>query len=147
MVLLSLHLQILDKAKRGYQEKKQLLLKHVQTEKTLSNQAKQLLDVATVATKDVDKLHETITRRKNYDQNNREACKNLDANLSANFDVISNNNSEFKSALNDQTSSLISKMSMEIDSHFLQQHFSMSNSPFFFFQPTIQNKAKNFSCQ
>lgn len=112
MVLLSPHLQILDKAKRGYQEKKQLLLKHVQTEKTLSNQAKQLLDVATVATKDVDKLHETITRRKNYDQNNREACKNLDANLSANFDVISNNNSEFKSALNDQTSSLISKMSM-----------------------------------
>lgn len=111
-MLLSLHLQILDKAKRGYQEKKQLLLKHVQTEKTLSNQAKQLLDVATVATKDVDKLHETITRRKNYDQNNREACKNLDANLSANFDVISNNNSEFKSALNDQTSSLISKMSM-----------------------------------
>lgn len=106
-------LQILDKAKRGYQEKKQLLLKHVQTEKTLTNQAKQLLDVASVATKDVDKLHETITRRKNYDQNNREACKNLDANLTANFDVISSNNSAFKSALTDQTSLLVNKMSMK----------------------------------
>lgn len=90
-------------------------MKHVQTEKTLTNQAKQLLDVASVATKDVDKLHETITRRKNYDQNNREACKNLDANLSANFNVLSNNNNAYKSALNDQTSSLINKMSMAND--------------------------------
>lgn len=102
----------MDKAKRGYQEKKQLLLKHVQTEKTLTNQAKQLMDVANVVTKNVDKLHDTITRRKNYDQNNREACKSLDANLNVNFSVMANNNSAYKSALNDQTSSLINKMSM-----------------------------------
>lgn len=101
----------MDKAKRGYQEKKQLLLKHVQTEKTLTTQAKQLIDVANVVTKDVDKLHDTIARRKNYDQNNREACKSLDTNLNTSFNVMSNNNSAYKSALNDQTSSLISKMS------------------------------------
>lgn len=101
----------MDKAKRGYQEKKQLLLKHVQTEKTLTTQAQQLMDVAKVATKDVGKLHESISRRKNFDHNNLEACKNLDANLSSHFDVMTNNNGEYKSALNDQTSSLVSKMS------------------------------------
>lgn len=104
-------MKILDKAKRGYQEKKQLLLKHVQTEKTLTNQAQQLMDVATVATKDVSKLHGTISRRKNVDHNNLEACKNLDVNLSSNFKTMTNNNTEYKSALNDQTSSLIGKMS------------------------------------
>lgn len=101
----------MDKAKRGYQEKKQLLLKHAQTEKTLTNQAKQLMDVANVVTKDVNKLHETISRRKYYEQNNREACNNLDSNLNASFNLLSNNNSAYKSALIDQTSSLIGKMS------------------------------------
>lgn len=71
------------------------------------------MDVANVATKDVDKLHDTITRRKNYDQNNREACMNLNANLTANFNVMTNNNSAYKSAINEQTSSLISTLGMQ----------------------------------
>ncbi|XP_055317754.1 kinesin-like protein Klp61F isoform X2 [Sitodiplosis mosellana] len=102
--------EILDRAKRGYQEKKQILAKHVQTEKTLTTQAKQLMDVANVATKDVHKLHETISRRKNYDFNNREACKNLDTNLNSHLTTMTNNIDEYKSALNDQTLLLINKM-------------------------------------
>lgn len=100
----------MDKAKRGYQEKKQILQKHVQTEKTLTNQAKQLMDVANTATKDVNKLHETIARRKNYDYNNREACKNLDSNLNNHFNSMTNNVAEYKTTLNDHTLQLISKM-------------------------------------
>lgn len=100
----------MDKAKRGYQEKKQILAKHVQTEKTLTTQAKQLMDVANVATKDVYKLHETIARRKNYDFNNREACKNLDINLNSHLNAMTGNIDEYKSMLNDQTLSLINKM-------------------------------------
>lgn len=104
----------MDKAKRGYQEKKQILQKHVQTEKTLTNQAKQLMDVANVATKDVNKLHETIARRKNYDYNNREACKNLDNNLNNHLNTMTNNAAEYKTTLNDHTLSLISKMGKRI---------------------------------
>lgn len=107
----------MDKAKRGYQEKKQLLLKHVQTEETLTSQAQQLMDVAKVATQDVGKLHETITRRKNYDNINREACKNLDNNLNSHFSTMSNNNTEYKSAFSDQTSSLIKNMSKNSSDH------------------------------
>lgn len=100
----------MDKAKRGYQEKKQILLKHVQTEKTLTSQAKQLMDIANVATKDVSKLHETIARRKHYDINNREACKNLDDNLNMHLNTMTSNISEYKSALSDQTTALINKI-------------------------------------
>lgn len=100
----------MDKAKRGYLEKKQILLKHVETEKTLTTQAKQLMDVANVATKDVSKLHDTIARRKYYDSNNREACKNLDANLNTHLSTMSSNISEYRMALSDQTSALLSKI-------------------------------------
>lgn len=100
----------MDKAKRGYQEKKQILQKHMQTEKTLTTQAKQLMDVANTATKDVNKLHETIARRKNYDYNNREACKNLDSNLNNHFNTMTNNVADYRTTLNDHTQSLIEKM-------------------------------------
>lgn len=102
--------QILDKAKRGYQEKKQILAKHMQTEETLTTQAKQLMDVASVATKDVYKLHDTIARRKQYDFNNREACQSLNINLNGHLSTMTRNIDEYKSALNDQTLSLINKM-------------------------------------
>lgn len=109
----------MDKAKRGYQEKKQILAKHVQTEKTLTTQAKQLMDVANVATKDVHKLHETIARRKNYDFNNREACKNLDINLNSHLSTMTSNIGEYKSALNDQTVQLINKMGEDLNFDFI----------------------------
>lgn len=105
----------MDKAKRGYQEKKQILLKHVETEKTLTTQAKQLMDVANIATKDVHKLHETISRRKDYDHNNREACKNLDTNLNAHLKTIKSNINDYKSTLNEQTLSLINKMGKKVE--------------------------------
>lgn len=101
----------MDKAKRGYQEKKQLLLKHVETEKTLTTQAQQLMDVAKVATRDVGKLHETIARRKNYDNINREACRSLDNNLNSHFNIITSNNNEYKSIFSDQATTLINNMS------------------------------------
>lgn len=100
----------MDKAKRGYQEKKQILQKHVQTEKVLTNQAKQLIDVANTATKDVHQLHETIARRKHYDYNNREACKNLDAQLNGHLNTMQNNVTEYKSTFSDHTTSLRDKM-------------------------------------
>lgn len=108
----------MDKAKRGYQEKKQILAKHVKTEETLTTQAKQLMDVANVATKDVHKLHETIARRKNYDFNNREACKNLDINLHSHLTTMTRSVGEYKSALNDQTVHLINKMGRELNFDF-----------------------------
>lgn len=122
----------MDKAKKGYQEKKLLLWKHVETEKTLTNQAQQLMDVANVVTKDVSKLHETIARRKNYDCNNREACQKLDANINSHLGTMITNNNEYKTALNDQTSALIGKMSkfgifirMEFVSSFLIYNFAL----------------------
>lgn len=130
----------MNKAKRGYQEKKQLLKKHEQTEKALTNQAKQLMQVANVVTKDVDKLHETISRRKNYDQINREACKSLDDNLNANFHVMSSNNNAYKSALCDQTSSLMGKMGMEKMS--FRVFFSFSKRNFFISCPVLGSNTK-----
>lgn len=105
----------MDKAKRGYQEKKQILMKHVETEKTLTNQAKQLMDVAKTATTDVQKLHETIARRKNYDSNNRDACKNLDNNLNTHLNTMKSNTVDYRNELNEQTCSLINKMGKRID--------------------------------
>lgn len=105
----------MEKAKRGYQEKKQILLKHVETEKKLHAQGKQLIDVANIATKDVKGLHETIDRRKNFENINREACKNLDNNLNSHLASMTNNLGEYRMALNDQTLSLIKKMGKKFD--------------------------------
>lgn len=103
--------EILDKAKRGYLEKKQIISKYKMNEEVLTKQAKQLQNVAETAAKDVNQLHDTIARRKNYDLNNREACKNLDNNMSMRLDSMKGNLEKFVNEFGGMASSIIEKMS------------------------------------
>lgn len=100
----------MEKAKRGYQEKKHILEKHKRTEEILTKQAKQLIDVANTATKDISQLHATITRRKDYDINNVQACKNLDVNMNGHFSKMAANLKTFSTCFSEIASSLIKKM-------------------------------------
>ncbi|XP_075159680.1 kinesin-like protein at 61F [Haematobia irritans] len=80
--------KVLHTTKRRYKEKKILLESHVKTEEELKNQATQILQVADVATKDTEALHETIDRRKNVDVQIQTACERFAERMFENFDQM-----------------------------------------------------------
>ncbi|XP_055599775.1 kinesin-like protein Klp61F [Uranotaenia lowii] len=61
----------LNKTKRRYAEKKVILDRHVRTEETLTNQAKELIEVVEAVEVDAKDLHDTIDRRKEVDLKNQ----------------------------------------------------------------------------
>ncbi|KFB51720.1 AGAP007502-PA-like protein [Anopheles sinensis] len=65
----------LAKTKRRYIEKKVIHEHHVQTEQALTGQAKQLINVVEMVTKDTDGLHDTVDRRKEIDSKNKNATE------------------------------------------------------------------------
>ncbi|XP_067646565.1 kinesin-like protein Klp61F [Eurosta solidaginis] len=83
--------RILNCTKRRYKEKKVLLQSHVKTEEVLTNQARQILDVADVATKDTHQLHSTIERRKDVDVKIQTACEQFAERMRENFDLMDKN--------------------------------------------------------
>lgn len=82
----------------------------MKTEEILTKQARQLIDVANTATQDINQLHATIARRKDYDYNNVEACKTLDVNMNTHFSKMASNLKTFASCFKEIASSLIKKM-------------------------------------
>lgn len=94
----------------------------MKTEEVLTTQARQLMEVANTATKDVTKLHDTITRRKEHDQGNREACKKLDVNMNSHLSAMDNNLQAYTSTFSGHVVTLIEKLSMTINSTRLKLH-------------------------
>lgn len=82
---------MLEQTKRGYVEKKQIMLKHMHTEELLTNQARELINVADAVSNDANKLHASIARHRDYDNINREACRNLDASMSGHLKGMNEN--------------------------------------------------------
>lgn len=66
---------VLRTTKRRYQEKKQILENHVQTEQLLTGQANALIDVVESASTDTYRLHDTIERRRSVDAKIRSATE------------------------------------------------------------------------
>ncbi|CAH2095573.1 unnamed protein product [Euphydryas editha] len=66
---------ILNTTKLHYEEQKYLVAKQVETEKKLSMQAKQLLEVADMAATDAAKLLDTVDRRKSVESTNLEITR------------------------------------------------------------------------
>ncbi|XP_053687294.1 kinesin-like protein Klp61F [Sabethes cyaneus] len=65
----------LSKTKQRYAEKKVILERHVKTEKMLTGQAKELIEVVETVQSDTNGLHDTIDRRKETDVKNQTACQ------------------------------------------------------------------------
>ncbi|KAM7355635.1 kinesin-like protein at 61F [Cochliomyia hominivorax] len=83
--------KVLHNTKRRYKEKKVLLDSHVKTEITLKNQATQIMEVADVATKDTEALHNTIDRRKDVDVKIQTACERFAERMNDNFEMLDDN--------------------------------------------------------
>lgn len=108
----SIFFQVLEKTKRGYQEKKQILMKHMHTETILTNQARQLIDVADTVSNDVNALHATISRRKDYENINREACRKLDVSMNDHLATMTDNLKTYSYGFERHANSIIDHMSM-----------------------------------
>ncbi|XP_005188525.3 kinesin-like protein Klp61F [Musca domestica] len=80
--------KVLKNTKRRYKEKKVLLESHAKTEEVLKDQATQILEVADIATKDTEALHETIDRRKDVDVKIQTACERFTERMNENFDQM-----------------------------------------------------------
>ncbi|XP_068142252.1 LOW QUALITY PROTEIN: kinesin-like protein Klp61F [Drosophila tropicalis] len=89
--------KVLTKTKRRYKEKKELLASHVKTEEELTNQAHQILDVANMATQDTNQLHYTIEKRRNVDEQIRNACDLFKERMQEHLDTIERNLCSFES--------------------------------------------------
>lgn len=61
--------QVLRTTNRRYQEKRQIVANHVQTERVLTTQAEEVKMAADLASKDTYLLHDTLERRKQTDRN------------------------------------------------------------------------------
>lgn len=59
-----IYLKELKKVRNEVEEQKFIVSKQVETEKTLSEQAKSLVDVADCATVDINLLHNTVEKKK-----------------------------------------------------------------------------------
>lgn len=101
---------MLEQTKRGYVEKKQIMLKHMQTEELLTTQARELIGVADAVTSDANKLHASIARRRNYDSINQEACRKLDVSMSGHLDGMHQNLETFSSDFERYAKSYIEHM-------------------------------------
>lgn len=104
--------QKLEQTKRGYVEKKQIMLKHMQTEQLLTKQAHELIKVADAATNDTKKLHASISRRRDYDRINREACDKLETSMADHLNGMAENLETFSSDFQRHTKSYIDHMGM-----------------------------------
>ncbi|XP_059227012.1 kinesin-like protein Klp61F [Stomoxys calcitrans] len=98
--------KFLHTTKRRYKEKKVLLDSHVKTEEVLKNQATQILEVADMATKDTEALHETIDRRRNVDVQIQTACERFSERMHENFDQMDENLKQFEEKHNNFTHSI-----------------------------------------
>lgn len=101
----------LERTKRGYVEKKQLILKHKQTEEVLTDQAKELIQVANTVTQDVAKLHESIARRRDYESKNQEVIRQFDGSLKNHLQNMETNLTMFGSDLESQIQSHVDQLS------------------------------------
>lgn len=121
-------------------------MRHMHTEEILTNQAKELINVADTASTDSHKLHESIARRKVYDQNNEEACKKLDITMSEHLSNMSSNLKTFTNDFEHQVKSVIEHMSKLyiFFFDFILDHFA--HSRFFIVSGENTNKSKSM-CQ
>ncbi|XP_073840477.1 kinesin-like protein at 61F [Musca autumnalis] len=92
--------KVLKTTKRRYKEKKVLLESHAKTEEVLKDQATQILEVADIATKDTEALHETIDRRKDVDVKIQTACERFAERMNENFDQMDETLREYQGKQN-----------------------------------------------
>lgn len=71
----------LKDSKKKCEEKNFMLNQHKKTEEILTCQAKELIQVASIASADTNGLHESIDRRKNVEEKVQTACEKLTENL------------------------------------------------------------------
>lgn len=106
----------MNKTKRGYLEKKHLISKYKLNEQVLTKQARQLQTVVDTAATDVNHLQDVITRRKDYDLKNEEACKRFDTNMNAHLNSMKNDSETFSSEFGSLTTTIIQQISKFIRS-------------------------------
>ncbi|KAH8380345.1 hypothetical protein KR009_010143, partial [Drosophila setifemur] len=80
--------KVLTKTKRRYKEKKELVASHMKTEEVLTTQAKEIMEVADLATNDTHQLHGTIERRRDTDEKIRTACNQFKDRMQDNLEMI-----------------------------------------------------------
>ncbi|XP_061389996.1 kinesin-like protein Klp61F [Musca vetustissima] len=102
--------KVLKTTKRRYKEKKVLLESHAKTEEVLKDQATQILEVADIATKDTEALHETIDRRKDVDVKIQTACERFAERMNENFDHMDESLKQYE----EKQSSLTKCMDVEL---------------------------------
>lgn len=81
--------QVLQHTNKKYHEKKEILANHVATEETLTLQAKQLQNVADIASTDTVLLQSTLERRKLTDRNIVSVCDNFEKSMQNNVNDLS----------------------------------------------------------
>lgn len=86
-------------------------MRHIRTEEILTGQAKELISVADTASKDSNKLHESIARRTANEIKNEEACRKLDITMSEHLNNMTINLNTFTGDFQQQAKSIIEHMS------------------------------------
>lgn len=97
--------------KRRYQEKKEVLNSHKNTEEVLTGQATQLMEVADKASTDTYLLHDTIKRRKFTEHQITEACEKLDDSMNGHLNGMTTELQSFPRDFSQQTKHIIEKLS------------------------------------
>jgi len=87
---------VLNKTKRRYKEKKQLVESHVKTEQQLTTQANQILEAADLAADDTQQLHGTIERRRHVDEMIRNTCEQFAERMRDNLEMLDGSLSQYQ---------------------------------------------------
>lgn len=116
----------LQKTDQNYRQQKCLVKHHVKTEIKLHGQAQQLLNVAEVATTDVTRLHETLTRRQGLEEKNQSTATQFCGRMEENFQSFGTNIDKLEASVRKQVDALNTQIGELFWMHRLPQPFPLT---------------------
>lgn len=104
--------QTLQTTQKRYQEKKEIANCHQKTERVLTDQAKELMNVANTATSDANSLQETIERRRIVDKQIQQASGQFESSMNDHLNGMTSKLETFTNDFAVQAKRLFSQLSM-----------------------------------